>query len=288
VATVLLAGGVWGARAARHDGPLHRPRVHRLDGSAPAPVRSILRVMTLNVAHGRGNRLVQRLVRRRRAEQHLGHVADLLQRQGPDVVALQEADAKALWSGRFNHVDFLARQAGYPQYIQMSHVDGLGLAYGTALLARGSLHEGRGRTFQPSPPTFAKGWVSAVLEWPAMPGGLVRLISLHLDFSRARCRQAQLRELALDLAAETRPLVIMGDFNTTPRREPGMRELMERLRLHTFEPDAHGPATHPATRRRLDWVLASAHLRFGRHLVLSTAVSDHLPVVAELAPARPQ
>jgi len=244
--------------------------------------------MTLNLAHGRGNRLVQRLVRRERAEEQLGHVADLLRHQEPHVVALQEADAKAVWSGRFNHVDFLARRAGFGQYTQMSHVDGMGLAYGTALLSQGDLREGRGRTFRPSPPTFAKGWVSAVMPWPAVPGGVVRLVSLHLDFSRARCRRSQLRELAADLALETRPLVIMGDFNSGPGREPAMGELMANLALHTFEPEAPGPATHPATRRRIDWILASAHLRFVRHEVLSTSVSDHLPVVAVLGPRTPQ
>lgn len=280
----LLVGGVWGRRPNREGTALHHPRIHRIEGLAGDLPGAALRVMTLNLAHGRGNRLVQRLVPRERAETQLGQVADLLRHQSPHAVALQEADAKALWSGRFNHVEFLAQRAGFGHYTQMSHVDGMGLAYGTALLCQGDLHEGRGRTFRPSPPTFAKGWVSAVLPWPAVPGGAVRLVSLHLDFSRARCRRSQLRELAADLAAETRPLVVMGDFNSNPAREPGMGELMASLALHTFEPDAPGPATHPATRRRIDWILVSAHLRFVRHDVLPHPVSDHFPVVAELGP----
>jgi endonuclease/exonuclease/phosphatase family metal-dependent hydrolase len=288
IAAALLAAGTWGLRPNRQGRALHHPRIHRVGCPVPLPLGSVLRVLTLNLAHGRGNRLVQSLVRRRRAELQLEQVAVLLRRQDPHAVALQEADAKALWSGRFNHVDFLAQQAGYARYLQMSHVDGLGLAYGTALLARDELHEGRGRTFRPSPPTFAKGWVSAVLPWAAVPGGEVRLVSLHLDFSRARCRRAQLQELAADLADETRPLVVMGDFNSNPWRETAMDELMARLGLHTFEPHAQGPATHPATRRRIDWILLSRHLRFSGHRILPTTVSDHLPVLAEVVPAVPQ
>ena len=274
------------------DQPGRNPRRRAVDIQSLTPPRAlgphdILRVLTLNLAHGRGNQLVQRLRRRSRAELQLLRVAALLLRQRPHVVALQEADGKAIWSGRFNHVDFLARQAGYAGYIQMHHVQGLGLSYGTAILASGDLREGCGGTFGPTPPTFPKGWVSAVLPWAAVPGGAVRVISLHLDFLRARSRQAQLRELSLELAVEALPLIIMGDFNSTPRREPAMAELMSGLGLHTFELEATAATTHthPASRRRIDWILASQHLRFVRHTVLPDVLSDHLPVTAEFAPA---
>ncbi len=269
-----------------------RPRRRLVDIQNLTPPQTLgphdpLRVLTLNLAHGRGNRLVQRLVRRGRAELQLLRVAALLRWHHPHVVALQEADGKAIWSGRFNHVDFLAREAGYASYIQMHHVQRLGLAYGTAILALDELRDGCGGTFMPTPPTFPKGWVSAVIPWPAVTTGTVRVISLHLDFLRARNRQAQLRELVAELAAERRPLIIMGDFNCTPRREPGMPELMTGLKLHTFEQDATTAATHthPASRRRIDWILASAHLRFVHHTVLPDTLSDHLPVLAEMAPA---
>jgi endonuclease/exonuclease/phosphatase family metal-dependent hydrolase len=267
-----------------------RRRLVEIQSLTPPQVmepQDTLRVLTLNLAHGRGNRLVQRLVRRGRAEQQLLRVAALLLRQCPHVVALQEADGKAIWSGRFNHVDFLARQAGYAGYIQMHHVQGLGLAYGTAILASGDLREGCGGTFKPTPPTFSKGWVSAVIPWAAVSGGAVRVISLHLDFLRARSRQSQLRELGLELADERLPLIIMGDFNSTPRREPAMGELMSHLRLHSFEQDATATATHthPASHRRIDWILASRQLRFVSYAVLPDLLSDHLPVTAEFAPA---
>ena len=280
------------ARAAATPASRRGPRRRQLDIQSLTPPQLMepqetLRVLTLNLAHGRGNRLIQRLVRRSRAELQLVRVAALLRRHTPHVVALQEADGKAVWSGRFNHVDFLARQAGYAGYIQMHHVQGLGLAYGTAILAMGDLREGCGATFRPTPPTFSKGWVSAVIPWAAVTGGAVRVISLHLDFLRARSRQSQLRELALELADGLLPLIIMGDFNSTPRREPAMAELMSGLGLHTFDQDATAATTHthPASGRRIDWILASKHLRFVRHTVLPDVLSDHLPVQAEFAPA---
>ena len=262
----------------------HRPGIRQIGPQRADQAAATLRVLTLNLAHARGNHLVQRLVLRREAERQLDRVAVLLRQEAPQVVALQEADAKAFWSGRFNHVHFLAQRAGFASYTQMPHVERLGLAYGTALMADTDLREDRGSKFHPTPPSFTKGWVSAVLPWHAVPGGAVRLVSLHLDFARSRSRQSQLAQLALALRLERLPLVLMGDFNCELCQEPAMLNLMQRLGLHAFEPEAGGPATFPATGKRLDWILISRDLRFVRHDVLSEAVSDHLPVAAELAP----
>lgn len=283
-AAVTAAACAWGLTSALHGPRRHRPGVRRVELTAPVAPLATLRVLTLNVAHGRGNRLVQHVVRRDRAETQLERIAELIRREQPHVVALQEADAHAFWSGRFNHVDFLARRTGCAGYTQMRHVDGMGLAYGTALLASCDLREDSGGTFRPSPPTFAKGWVSAVTPWGAVPQGAVRVVSVHLDFSRVRCRRAQLTELADELAAERLPLVVMGDFNSDLRREPVLHDLMARLGLHTFGPALAGLSTHPATRRRLDWILVSRQLRFAEHAVLAETVSDHLAVTAELVP----
>jgi len=284
-AAVAAAACAWGLTAAMHGPRRHRPGVRHLEVAQPVEPGERLRVLTLNVAHGRGNRLVQRVMRRGRTETQLERIAGLLRREQAHVVALQEADAHAFWSGRFNHVDFLARRTGCAGYMQMRHVDGMGLAYGTALLASCELREGSGGTFQPSPPTFPKGWISAVVPWAAIPAGAVRVVSVHLDFSRVRCRRSQLQELAEALSAEPLPLVVMGDFNSDMRREAVLHDLMARLGLHTFEPAQPGLSTHPATRRRLDWILVSRQLRFAGHAVLDETVSDHRAVTADLVPA---
>lgn len=43
----------------------------------------------------------------------------VITRENPHVVALQEADGPSFWSGKFNHVDYLARTGGYSYYLQL-------------------------------------------------------------------------------------------------------------------------------------------------------------------------
>jgi hypothetical protein len=74
---------------------------------------SVLRVATLNLAHGRKDSFNQLFVWESTFKENLNDVAEVLTRHRPHVVALQEADAVSRWSGSFDHVAYLAA-AGYP------------------------------------------------------------------------------------------------------------------------------------------------------------------------------
>ena len=119
--------------------------------------RQILRVATVNVAHGRGvstNPIGQIRHSRHIIGENLTAIAAGLRRGAADVVALQEADAASDWSGGFDHVAFLAEFAGYPYRHHGLHVDfdraGMKLRYGTALLGRRRLVNARTFTFEAS------------------------------------------------------------------------------------------------------------------------------------------
>ena len=64
-----------------------------------------LRVMTLNLAHGRGEAFHQLFQKSTTIIQNLDEISAMLKREQADVVALQEADAPSFWSGNFHHVD---------------------------------------------------------------------------------------------------------------------------------------------------------------------------------------
>ncbi len=95
-----------------------------------------LRVMTLNLAHGRADGVNQMLVSTNSIRDNLARVADFLTREAPDVVALQEADGPSFWSGRFDHVKTLAETARFGTFVRAENVKGFGLSYGTAVLSR--------------------------------------------------------------------------------------------------------------------------------------------------------
>ena len=121
---------------------------------ALAPVASrnddTIRIMTLNIAHGRGDSFHQLLQGSATTLANLDSIATLLRNSGAQVVALQEADGPSFWSGNFNHIDYLARNGAFSHSVHGMHADGLGLAYGTALMANLDLTDPRAITFDPA------------------------------------------------------------------------------------------------------------------------------------------
>ncbi len=259
-----------------------RPAALRLAEAPGVRTDNRVTVMTLNLAHGRGNGRNQCLQSGRRIRGTLGVVAELLRREQPDVVALQEADGESVWSGDFDHVTTLGRDAGFFTGCRAENVRGLGLSYGTALLSQFALADPAAHTFAASPPTFSKGFVVAGIRHPASARP-IDIVSVHLDFSRSSVRRRQVDHMIRVLRDRGRPLVVMGDFNCEwgPGTTPVTR-LAAALGLRAYRPEDDGMATFPTMDRRLDWILVSPELRFLSCRTLPDVVSDHLPIVAEL------
>ncbi len=64
-----------------------------------AACAGVLRVATLNLAHGRKDSLNQFFLSRETLRKNLMDIADVLRQHRPQVVALQEADAASWWRG---------------------------------------------------------------------------------------------------------------------------------------------------------------------------------------------
>lgn len=251
------------------------------------PHRGSLKVVSLNIAHGRGDALNQLLLNRTDFEANLGRVAELLIALDADVVALQEADGPSRWSGGFDHVAALAQAAAYPWYERAGHAQSWLFDYGTALLSRQPFGEVLNHTFTPSPPTMNKGLLLGQIAWQA-PGGdgqprPVDIHSVHLDFSRQKTRRRQIGELVTVLAGRDHPSIILGDFNSDWLSETStVRALAERAGLQVYAPDARDLGTYRDGSERLDWILISEELEFLDYRVVADRVSDHRAVYAEI------
>ncbi|MDA0348314.1 MAG: endonuclease/exonuclease/phosphatase family protein [Verrucomicrobia bacterium] len=73
---------------------------------------SELKLLTLNIAHGRGPILHQGLVKQKTILKWMGKIADLLIDQQPDIVALQEIDEDSQWNGNWTFLSFSDVRAG--------------------------------------------------------------------------------------------------------------------------------------------------------------------------------
>ncbi len=246
-----------------------------------------LRVLTLNVAHGRKDGTNQLFLKKETIEENLTEVANVLINNDADIVALQEADGPSGWSGKFDHVASIAKQASYPWHFRANHASSWMFTYGTAILSRLPISKTIEHTFKPSPPTLNKGFLLSRVIWE--PEGnqnnqqFVDVVSLHLDFSRRSVREKQIKEMADALSKRDNPMIILGDFNSDWFSESSVvKKLSEKAGFKVYQPKADNMYTYVSKQRRLDWILISNELEFVSYRVLPDIISDHFAVIAEV------
>lgn len=194
-----------------------------------------------------------------------------------DFVAIQEADAGSIRTGRLNLVEFLAEQAGF------AHC-GLTVTRDFAPFARFCI----GYLSRTAPVRVTahnlpgripgRGALEVNLKLPAL-GDLTVLVT-HLSLGH----DSRTRQLGyLSTALHGRRAVLVGDLNVGPERltrHPG-------LHVAGLRPLSPAPPTYPSwrPRRALDQVLLSPDLQALSARTLPAVFSDHLPLAVEVAPA---
>lgn len=257
-----------------------RPRATRAAGGDG------LRMMSLNIAHARRKARHQSLLKDSTIRRNLELIAGVLERERPQVVALQEADGPSFWSGGFDHVAALAGLAGFPHAFRGEHNrevhSRLDLSYGTALLSQLPLAATHSQAFLQNW-RDTKGFVAATVAPDGFAGMPIDVVSIHLDFLAERVRRRQVEQLIERFRGHDGHLVVMGDFNCAwSERRRSLDLLLHELKLRPCRESA--AATYPAWRPlvRLDWILVSEGLEFSAYQTLDDRVSDHLGVLAEV------
>lgn len=252
--------------------------------SCSAPPET-LHIATLNLAHGRGLAASQLGWPKETYEANLDAVAKVINREKPDVLAVQEADAPSAWSGSFDHVERLVAATHFPYVHHELHFDaGIGslkATYGTALLSRRELGD-RASHRLPAGTWHTKGLVLASVELDGRP---LIVTSVHLDSESTGARRKQVDKLVSILREIDTPIVLMGDLNSQWQNEnDAVRLLALQLDLHAYHPEDSTLRTFraDALRRRIDWILLSPELEFVDYSVWPDQVSDHLGVAAEI------
>ena len=245
----------------------------------------LLSVLTLNLAHGRKDALNQMLQNTNTTRLNLKEIANFISNSGADLIAFQEADAPSHWSGNFNHVEFVSEKSLYPCQLHARHARKYMYDFGTALLSRVPFTNSVLHTFTPSPPTTNKGFVMGEVRWN--PGGelpepiTVSVISVHLDFSRKKVREAQIEEMRAMLPDITPPVIILGDFNVDwTSEDSSLKTIVAKGDLKVYQPESTQLGTYKKGKHRLDWILISKELEFVSYEVPQVVLSDHQPVQA--------
>jgi endonuclease/exonuclease/phosphatase family metal-dependent hydrolase len=263
---VLLAATLLGcATAPRQGEPWHAP-----GGSTAAPGGTPLRVMTFNIKSGLHG---------------LEKVAHVIQEAKPDVVALEEVDVGATRSGRVDQPAELAAATGLLHHAHFRATTKSGGAYGVALLSRFPL-ERRSQHPLPGPPGAEPRTLGHVVV--RVGGQEVSLYVTHLIHMpfRDEARALQTNAISRILAADSRPKLLLGDFNDFA---DGAAMVPLRTALQdVFATAGEGPGgTLPLPlpfrpEWRIDYIFASRNFVPRMSHVLRVKASDHFPVVADL------
>ncbi|MDP3073855.1 MAG: endonuclease/exonuclease/phosphatase family protein [Opitutaceae bacterium] len=248
-----------------------------------------LRLVTFNIAHGRGLTPIQGFTSQRKLRVNLRKIASLLERLEPDVVALQEIDERSRWAGNFDHLDYLRVHTRFPHSIFGVHnrrAGLLNLSYGNAVLSRHPIRAAETVAFGQRK-LGEKGFLYVEFD---VGGRCLPLVNLHLHFGSRLERLRQLERLLGWLREKHRlhadrwevPPIICGDFNNPGDRDDATASLLSHLSDYcdyVLHPPGGLTFPSPLPRRALDFVFLPAGCMKVSSEVVRSMLSDHRPVV---------
>jgi endonuclease/exonuclease/phosphatase family metal-dependent hydrolase len=210
----------------------------------------------------------------------LARIAEVIRRERPDLVALQEVDRGVERTNRVDQIRELSRLTKM-EFAFAHNLDYQGGQYGVAVLSRLPVLAVDHRRFQHLREAERRGFLRVEVE---KGGRRLSFVTTHLDYQHADNRLYEARQLLAALAGLNTPIVVAGDFNDEPRGET--YALMTRHFADAWAKSgaSEGGFTYPSDKpaKRIDYVFAGAGVRTKSARVVETLASDHLPLVTDL------
>ncbi|MFT4084436.1 MAG: endonuclease/exonuclease/phosphatase family protein [Nocardioides sp.] len=240
-----------------------------------SPCRSPRRlsVMTFNIHGGIGQHRVQ-----------LARIAAEIAAAQPDVVLLQEVDRFRFRTGFRDEPTILAGLTGMHAAFGTNVVrapigretrQGL---YGTAVLSRYKILSSTNTHLPNRAGMEQRGLLRVRIS---LDGQAVSVLDTHLQQTSASMRVVQIKAIRRLVAGIDEPVVLGGDFNSTPRSQ--VYRIAAGMLSDTWAQVGSGPGlTHPQrrARNRIDFLFHNDWLTPTKARVLRSTVSDHRAVWA--------
>jgi endonuclease/exonuclease/phosphatase family metal-dependent hydrolase len=213
---------------------------------------------------------------------NLARIAEVINRERPDLLGLQEVDRGVERTGRVDEIAELARTTNM-EYAFAPNLNYQGGHYGVAVLSRFPILAADHYRYANRREPERRGLIRVEVE---IGGRRVNFVTTHLDYQHKDGRLFEIEQLMKILESIKTTLIVTGDFNDEPT------EAAYKLMLTGFR-DAWAESksgevglTFPADKplKRIDYIFYNRNsaLRAKRAWVVETLASDHRPVVAEL------
>ncbi|GAA3826316.1 endonuclease/exonuclease/phosphatase family protein [Nocardioides panacisoli] len=212
----------------------------------------------------------------------IGTFLGIIRSSGADIVLLQEVDKNRSTSGHVDQAGWLAANLGGWSDAFGTNVDYGGGLYGTAIISRFPIVSYENTHLPNGPGGQQRGLLHAVVD---VDGVELSLYDTHLQNKIDYLKVRQAQAIAPIIAADDRPKVLAGDFNSQVQDTP-LRTIIGGTGMHdTWGAVGVGSGlTHPSShpRGRIDLQLYGGDgLTAITSSVLATTASDHRPVRAE-------
>lgn len=213
-----------------------------------------------------------------RTAHNLEAITEYIRATDADIVGLLEVDGGTYRSGGVNQARYIADRLGHYHSYRGKYGDGsfagalpIFKKQGNAFIVKDRIHNERFHYFK-------KGMKRLVIELELKDFNIY-LVHLALGF---KTRREQLKELAMQINENKRPLVLAGDFN--PFR--GEKELEWFLDVTGLKKARKQPIfTYPSWKpgKQLDYIFHSPEIEVSEIMAGNVMYSDHLPLVCEFA-----
>jgi len=252
---------------------------------------SRVRLVTFNIAHGRGLAPIQGFTSPQKLRANLRKIARLIEQLKPDVVALQEVDECSRWAGNFDHLDYLRLHTGFKHTVFGIHnrrVGLLNLSYGNGLLSRFPVVSSETVVFGQRR-VGEKGFLFVELD---VDGQLMPLVNVHLHFGSREHRIRQVGRLLAWLREKQRhsrarwrvPAIVCGDLNNPGTSADATAALLSHLSdygEYVLHPASGRTFPSPWPGRLLDFVFLPSACRVANCEIVRCFLSDHRPVLVD-------
>ena len=241
-------------------------------GPVPAATatKKTLRIMTYNIHVGVG--MDKKL--------NLERIAEVINRERPDLVGLQEVDRGVKRTEGKDQIAELAKLTRM-DFSFAHNLDYQGGQYGVAILSRFLIQHADHQKYENRRETERRGMLRVEVE---VDGKKLNFVTTHLDYQYEDGRLFETEQLLRLVDGVAGPLIIAGDFNDEPKGSA--YKLMRSKFDDAWAGNKTEGFTYPADKaaKRIDYIFyrASDRVRVKKVWIVNTLASDHLPVMAEL------
>ena len=212
----------------------------------------------------------------------LQRIADVINREKPDLVGLQEVDRGVKRTEGKDEIAELAAMTKM-KFAFAHNLDFQGGQYGVAILSRYAIRNMDHRMYENKREAERRGMLRIEVE---IGGHALSFVTTHLDYQYADGRLFEAEQMLKFIGDVREPMILVGDLNDEPIG--GAYQLIKtQFKDAWIESGSAGegwsfPADAP--RKRIDYIFYRSPrlIRTKKIQVVSTLASDHVPVVAEL------